>query len=50
MLVFHGDQSNLHDVEMNANSDADSGAVDITVEEEEGQRDIERQERGPQEG
>ena len=32
--VFHGDQSNLHDVEMNANSDTDSGAVDTTVEEE----------------
>jgi len=35
---------------MNANSDVDSGAVDTPVEEEEGQRGIERQERGPQEG
>ena len=53
MLVSHGGQSNLRDVEMNANSDADSGAVDTTVEEGEGegegQRGIERQERRPQE-
>jgi hypothetical protein len=34
---------------MNANPDADPGAVDITVEEE-GQQDIEQQERRPQEG
>ena len=40
----------MHDVEMNANSDADSGDVDTTIAEEEGQLGIERQERGPQEG
>jgi hypothetical protein len=54
MLVFHGDQSNLHDVEMNANSDADSGVIDTSVDaptvEEERQRDIGQQERGQQEG
>jgi hypothetical protein len=55
MLASSEGQSNLHDVEMDANSDADSGAVDTTVEEEEeeeeeGQQGIERQERGPQEG
>jgi hypothetical protein len=39
---------------MNANSDADSGVIDASVdaptEEEERQRDIGQQERGQQEG
>jgi hypothetical protein len=54
MLVFHGDQSNLHDVEMNASPDTDSGVIDTSGDapmvEGEGQRNIRQQERGQQEG
>jgi hypothetical protein len=54
MLVFHRDQSNLHDVEMNTNSDADSSVIDTSVDAptagEERQRDIGQQERGQQDG
>jgi hypothetical protein len=45
-LVFHGDQSTLPDVEMNANSDADSGMIETSADaptvEEERRQDIEQ--------